>query len=232
MKSARRRQPVAKPQTKASSRRRSRRDGRPSARRSTRAHASKREPVATHSDKREAILAAALDLFAERGFHGTAVPLIANQAGVGAGTVYRYFASKEAIVNTLYQRFKQELGGLILADLRVDQAPREQFHVYWSKMAEFALAKPRAFDFLELHHHAAYLDDESRALEQQLIVLALNRFEEFRRARIIRDVRPLMLMGLVQGAFVGLMKARHHGLTPTSEAIAEAEQCVWEMLRP
>src|ERR1035437_2808422 len=42
-------------------------------------------------DKREAILGAALELFAERGFHGTAVPQIADKAGVGAGTIYRYF---------------------------------------------------------------------------------------------------------------------------------------------
>ncbi|MEA2752174.1 MAG: Bacterial regulatory protein tetR family, partial [Myxococcales bacterium] len=38
------------------------------------------------SDKREAILDAALTLFAERGFHGTSVPDIAQLAGVGAGT--------------------------------------------------------------------------------------------------------------------------------------------------
>ena len=36
------------------------------------------------SPKKEAILAAALALFAERGFHGTAVPLIADKAKVGA----------------------------------------------------------------------------------------------------------------------------------------------------
>ena len=45
-------------------------------------------------DKREAILEAALELFAERGFHGTAVPLIAAKAHVGAGTIYRHFKDK------------------------------------------------------------------------------------------------------------------------------------------
>src|SRR5690606_27876447 len=54
------------------------------------------------TDKREAILHAALELFVERGFWGTAVPEIAEKAGVGAGTIYRYFESKEALVNALY----------------------------------------------------------------------------------------------------------------------------------
>ena len=54
-------------------------------------------------DKREAIMTAALELFVERGFFGTAVPEIADRAGVGAGTIYRYFESKEALVNEIYR---------------------------------------------------------------------------------------------------------------------------------
>ena len=58
----------------------------------------------TAPDKREAILAAALEAFVEKGFHGTAVPEIAARAGVGAGTIYRYFESKEAVVNASGRR--------------------------------------------------------------------------------------------------------------------------------
>ena len=39
------------------------------------------------SPKQEAIFSAALDLFAERGYHGTAVPEIADKAGVGPATL-------------------------------------------------------------------------------------------------------------------------------------------------
>src|SRR5262245_20911865 len=46
-------------------------------------------------DKEEAILNAALELFVERGFHGTTVPSVAERAGVAPGTIYHYFASKE-----------------------------------------------------------------------------------------------------------------------------------------
>lgn len=53
--------------------------------------------VSPAADKREAILAAALDLFAERTFEGTPVPLIAERAGVATGTIYRYFESKETL---------------------------------------------------------------------------------------------------------------------------------------
>lgn len=46
-------------------------------------------------DTREAILAAARDAFAERGFDGASVRGIATSAGVDPALVYHYFATKE-----------------------------------------------------------------------------------------------------------------------------------------
>jgi AcrR family transcriptional regulator len=45
--------------------------------------------------KRLAILEEAIRTFAELGFRGTDVQVIADRAAVGKGTVYRYFGSKE-----------------------------------------------------------------------------------------------------------------------------------------
>ncbi|HBR09646.1 TPA: TetR family transcriptional regulator, partial [Candidatus Acetothermia bacterium] len=39
----------------------------------------------------------ALDLFAERGYHQTTMSDIATAAGVGRGTLYWYFPSKEKL---------------------------------------------------------------------------------------------------------------------------------------
>jgi AcrR family transcriptional regulator len=45
--------------------------------------------------KRLAILEQAIRIFAELGFRGSDVQVIADRAGVGKGTIYRYFGSKE-----------------------------------------------------------------------------------------------------------------------------------------
>ncbi len=45
--------------------------------------------------KRQAILEQAIQTYAECGFRGTDVQVIADRAGVGKGTVYRYFHNKE-----------------------------------------------------------------------------------------------------------------------------------------
>jgi AcrR family transcriptional regulator len=44
------------------------------------------------------ILEAALDLFAERGYRAASVPEIARAAGTAVGNLYRYFPSKEALL--------------------------------------------------------------------------------------------------------------------------------------
>lgn len=52
-------------------------------------------PPSEDPTKRQAILDQAVRTFAELGYRGTDVQVIADGAGVGKGTVYRYFRSKE-----------------------------------------------------------------------------------------------------------------------------------------
>src|SRR5262245_5393350 len=54
-------------------------------------------PPMPHDDKRQRILAAATAVFAERDFHRVQVSEVASRAGVGKGTVYLYFPTKDAL---------------------------------------------------------------------------------------------------------------------------------------
>lgn len=183
-------------------------------------------------DKREAILAAALELFAERGFHGTAVPLVAEKAGVGAGTIYRYFESKEALVNALYQQWKGVMLQSILLDFPHEAPIRGQFHAFWRRMFGFAQEHPQAFAFLQLHHHAPYLDARSIALEEASHQPARALFEETRKQQITKDVPPDILIAIVFGAFIGVARAaQEHRFALDEATLDQAESCVWEAIR-
>ena len=59
-------------------------------------------PAAT--DKRDAILRAAIDVFAERGYFNSQVADVAKAAGIAAGTVYLYFRSKDDILISIFER--------------------------------------------------------------------------------------------------------------------------------
>jgi len=187
---------------------------------------------ADKTDKREAILEAALDLFAERGFHGTAVPAVAERARVGAGTIYRYFESKEALVNELYKRHKAALGHALLGDFPADAPVREQFHHFWKRTIAFAEESPQALVFIELHHHADYLDDESRALDARVMGAARDFFTQSSKRQVTKAAPPDLLLAIVWGAFLGVLRGAwegHYELTPA--VVRHAEECCWEAIR-
>lgn len=182
--------------------------------------------------KRAAILEAALELFVERGFHGTAVPAIADKAGVGAGTIYRYFASKEALVNEIFRHHKSRVASAVLDGFPFDAAAREQHRAVWQRMSRFARDNPRAFAFLELHSHRDYLDDESLAVEEKLVEFGVRFIEAAQQRGEIKPTRPMVLISILFGAFVGLIRLAWEGkLTLTDQVVAEAEQCCWEAIR-
>ncbi len=67
----------------------------------------KARPDLKESRERE-ILEAAARVFAERGFRGTRVVDIARQAGIGKGTVYEYFRSKEELFLRLFHWYTEQ----------------------------------------------------------------------------------------------------------------------------
>jgi AcrR family transcriptional regulator len=183
-------------------------------------------------DRREAILDAALHLFADLGFHGTSVPQVAERAGVGAGTIYRYFEGKEALVNAVFQREKEKIGKVLIADAAIHKPWREQFRAFWRRLIEYGRSSPASFDFLELHHHGPYLDAKSLEIEEIVLGAARAFFVETERQQVTKPVPPDLLIAIVWGTFAAVVKAsRGHTLELDENTINLAENCVWEAIR-
>jgi AcrR family transcriptional regulator len=181
--------------------------------------------------KYEAILDAALALFVERGFYGTAVPEVAKRAGVAAGTIYHYFDSKEALVNALFRQHKEAIARQVYTTFPAAAPPREQFAAMWRDMAAFALEKPKAFAFLELHHHASYLDAESRALDNQLKMFAAGFIQLAQQSGVFKKMDVTLMMELIFGAFVGMMRAHYEGrLQLDAASLKDAEHACWDAI--
>lgn len=181
--------------------------------------------------RRDAILDAALALFAERTFEGTPVPMIAERAGVGAGTIYRYFEDKTALVNALYRRWKRAMAERVVPGRTYDD-PREEFHHWWDGLWRFASEHPQAFAFLETHHHQPYLDAESREAGRAIDAAALRFARRAQASGAMRRAKPEMLTALVLGAFTGLVKASgERGLAYNRKDAEASEACAWAMLQ-
>jgi len=75
---------------------------------------------------REAIAAAALALFAERGFDAATVAEVAEAADVSTATVFNYFPTKEDLLYSRFEDFEEELLAAI-RDRAADESVLEAF---------------------------------------------------------------------------------------------------------
>jgi AcrR family transcriptional regulator len=82
--------------------------------------------AARSTERREAILSAALDEFAARGFAATRLEDVARRAGVAKGTIYLYFRDKETLFQELVRSMMSPLVGAIEA-AQFQHMPLRQF---------------------------------------------------------------------------------------------------------
>ncbi|MGY8809491.1 MAG: TetR/AcrR family transcriptional regulator [Pseudomonadales bacterium] len=182
-------------------------------------------------DKRQAILDAALKVFAKGGVNGVPMPALAEQAQVGTGTIYRYFSSKEALVNELFREQKRTTSTRLYRELDLSLPAKSLFAIVWQRMADFSRSDPDAYMFMELQDHRPYLDDESKALEKKILKPIVECYRQLQQEGLFRsDVRPEVLMSMVWGAFVNLIRAERDGhLTLQQSDIDAAFNACWSM---
>jgi AcrR family transcriptional regulator len=66
-------------------------------------------PAESPGGRREAILAAALELFRARSFHAVGIDEIGTAAGISGPGVYRHFPSKDSLLVELFERASEHL---------------------------------------------------------------------------------------------------------------------------
>jgi AcrR family transcriptional regulator len=103
-------------------------------------------------ENRARILAAAREAFAEDG--ATSMNQVAQRAGVGAGTLYRNFPTREALVLAVYQ---EEVDGLIgaVSVLLAEHPPIEALHHWTLDLVEAMRRKHGLGDALSAGAHEA-----------------------------------------------------------------------------
>ncbi|GAB2644630.1 hypothetical protein GCM10027088_21730 [Nocardia goodfellowii] len=103
------------------------------------------------------LLAAALDVFAAKGFAGARVQEIADRAGVNKQLITYYFGGKDGLYQALQQQWLQAEGDFAAPDLPLDKLVAAYLHngfddsrmsrlLAWEGLAEAGGAPPAAYD--------------------------------------------------------------------------------------
>lgn len=75
------------------------------------------------TEKQEAILQAALKLFATQGYNSTPTSQIAKEAGVSEGLIFRHYSNKEGLLNAVLQQGENSFK-LLFADIVMELNPK------------------------------------------------------------------------------------------------------------
>jgi len=78
------------------------------------------DPKPQVAKKKKNVLTKALKVFAKEGFRNTDVQVIADLAGVGKGTVYRYFGNKEQLFLATAKFSVEQLGAFVEKALKIN----------------------------------------------------------------------------------------------------------------
>ncbi|WP_156896045.1 TetR/AcrR family transcriptional regulator [Klebsiella pneumoniae] len=93
-------------------------------------------------DKKQALLEAATVAFAQSGI-AASTSAIARSAGVAEGTLFRYFATKDELLNELYLAIKLRLVRTMIAGLDPDEKrPKENARNIWNSYIDWGVRNP------------------------------------------------------------------------------------------
>jgi AcrR family transcriptional regulator len=140
----------------------------------------------THS-KQESILEAASRVFSGREYHLVLTEEIAEEAGIGKGTIYRYFANKEdlyfATIVHGFEKLHEQLGAVLAREAsptrRLESIARESMTFFWSRRDFYALMYRNEKRFLAQESRIQKTRERLVRLVQETIVDGIDR-REFR----------------------------------------------------
>lgn len=138
---------------------------------------------------KERILDSALTLFAERGYDGVGVDLIAEMAGLKGPSIYKHFKSKEEILNVLIDQVEVYYTENFGSEMNVGKLP--------DSMDELIAQSLERIEFT-LH------DEKVRKIRR---ILAMEQFRNPRIAQLATRHSVYSIQGLYQRIFEGMMDA-------------------------
>lgn len=126
--------------------------------------ARRRMPAA---ERREAILEAALEVFAERGFHEATLDQVAARAAVSKTLIYEHFDSKRELTRALLDTYVHELLGRLAAAIAAAEPGEERMRTGVDSVLRFVEERPGAWRMLFRNSGDPDIDDLFAALQAE-----------------------------------------------------------------
>jgi TetR/AcrR family transcriptional regulator, fatty acid metabolism regulator protein len=180
-------------------------------------------------DKREAILRAAISVFAHNGYFNSKVADIAREAGVADGTVYLYFKSKEEILHSIFDRSVDEALAEARKQIEFITDPRDKLRrIALLHLERLGADRDLAVVFqVELRGSTKFMEEFSAAGFAEYLSLIRTTFEEGQQAGVFRsDLNSNVVAKIVFGALDEMatnwiLSKRRYKLAPMADQVLD-----------
>lgn len=183
-------------------------------------------------DKREAIMRAAMELIAEQGFHGTPTSQIANEAGTGVGTIYRYFKDKDELIEAIHEQVHSAFVKTFSENYVADLPIRENYLRIFTALTRLFVANPFEIRFIEQYYNSPYGVAKKRAEEIECEKPMFAFFELGKQQQVIKDLPFEFILGLSLGSILFLVRDHHNGFVDLDDqAISTVVEANWDAIK-
>ena len=188
-----------------------------------------------NSDKRKEIMQAALELIAEQGFHGAPMAMVAERAGVGAGTIYRYFESKDVLIAEIFSELEKTVVESLMRGYSVDRPLRDRFIHLSTMIIGYFIANAIHFRFIEQYMNSPYgvsLRRERLLGKARDIDLFRHLLQEGIDRRALKDLPLTLHFALAFGPILSLLRDHILGFLELDDVlIQKAVEACWDAVR-
>ncbi len=186
-------------------------------------------------DKRDEIVRAALELIAEQGFHGAPMAMIADRAGVAAGTIYRYFENKDVLIAELHRGLEGKLNAAVGKGYSNEMPIRVRFLHVGTALLKYFIENPLDFRYLEQFHNSPYGVEHRRdkiSGKQEGCNIFRDLFENGVSQQVMKDLPLVVLFALSFGPLFTMARDHILGFIKLDEAlIVRAIEACWDGVR-
>lgn len=165
--------------------------------------------------KRRAILDAAERELAQRGSYAMTMASVARAAGVATGTLYLYFADKQALLAAVQEQVMVAATTAVNHGDDVSQPLAQRLSGYWLRLYRYFVANPDALRCWMFYIHSPECDRVAlMARQEQLFAPLIALMEEMRQRALVKPWPVQLLALFALDSAVALAEKQHLGLIP------------------
>lgn len=183
-------------------------------------------------DKRTAILDAALKLIAENGFHGTAVSQIAEDAGVSVGIIYRYFESKDDLIEKVYRIIILRATQAQLSKIDSALSKSTQIRLLLANLLQYFIHHPQEAAFIGQYLRSPYFRQGIADQSRQDVEPIIEYFQRAQDQKIIKQIPYQVIATLTLDMATSLSQKHASGFIDlTDKLVAQIIEASWDAIR-